>query len=263
MKNKYTLLAYLLLVLMPTITLAQQPYIQVSLTIKDSKNIPITLICGQNVNATDGLDTSIDEDVIPNFHPPCSNNFHAAFREPDGSTTSWGPYWSYSDFRPFTFNPAKENIYSITLCPGERPFVDFSWEFIGKDNIEVAQLSDRFGNVILANMLTESFIRSTLPTENYRVLLKNKPTVSVQESENTLSSTIFPNPASNSILIRHSSDVSSIEISSILGTTVLTIAPSINETTSIANVNNLPNGTYIVRIVSGNKPVKTNIFIKQ
>ena len=248
---------------MPLIALAQQPYSQVRLTITDNKGIPITLICGLNVNATDGLDSSIEEDVIPNFHPPCSNNFHAAFREPDGSTTSWGSYWSYSDFRPFSYNPAKENIHSITLCPGERPFVDFSWEFIGKDNLEVAQLSDRFGNVILANMLVETTIRSTLQTENYRVVLKNKPTVSVQEIENSISSTIFPHPASNSILIRHTADVTLIEISSILGTTVMKIDPSKNETSSIVNVSNLPNGTYIVRIVSSNNSVKTNIFIKQ
>ncbi len=245
----------------PFTLLAQRS--QVRLTMKDNLGIPITITCGLDVNATDSLDEGIGENVIPNFHPPCSNNFHAAFREPDGSPGVWGSFWTYSDFRPFTYNPNKENIYSITLCASDRPYVDFLWEIDGKDRFESAQLADRFGNVVLADMMKESSVRSTLFTENYRVVLKNKPIVSVSETKENISNDIYPNPASNMLFVRHIQNVKSVDIQTILGTTIVSIVPSVSDNISTINITALPSGTYFVRIVNSSDDVVSKVFIKQ
>jgi hypothetical protein len=264
MKNKITFLVVMVLLVTPTIVAAQSVFASiVRLTIKDNNGLPINLQCGLRPDATDGLDANINEEIIPNFHPPCINNFHAAFREPDGNSISWGSFWTYTDFRSLSYNPPRENYFAITLCAGDRPYVDFSWEIDGKDGLETAQLTDRFGNVVVANLLETSSVRSTLFTENYRIVLKNKPTVSVNEENLVESTTLYPNPASNSLLIRHGNDVSSIDVTTMLGSNVVSFSPKNNETNSTLNVSNLSSGTYIVRILSFNNSIETKIFVKQ
>lgn len=264
MKNKLTLIVVVVLLVIPTMVEAQNTIASiVRLTVKDNQNLPILLQCGIRAEATDGLDSGINEEIIPNFHPPCINNFHAAFREPDGNSIPWGSFWTYSDFRALSYNPPRENSYAITLCAGDRPYVDFSWDIDGKDGLELAQLTDRFGNVVVADLLQTTSVRSTLLTENYRIVLKNKPTVSVNQENFNQATTLFPNPASNSLMIRHNNDVSTIEVSTLLGSNVATFSPKYNETTSILNVSNLSTGSYIVRVISFRKTIETKIFIKQ
>lgn len=264
MKNKITFLVVMVLFVIPTIVQAQSVVASiVRLTIKDNKGLPINLQCGLRTEATDGLDLNLSEEIIPNFHPPCINNFHAAFREPDGNSVSWGSFWTYTDFRALSYNPPRENYFAITLCAGDRPYVDFSWEIDGKDGLESALLTDRFGNVVVADLLQTTSIRSTLFTENYRIMLKNKPTVSVNHENVAESTTIYPNPASNSLLIRHGNDVSSIEVTTLIGSNVLSFSPKNNETFSNLNISNLSAGSYIVRIISVKNSIETLIFVKQ
>lgn len=264
MKNKITLLLAIVLFVLPSIVEAQSTFASiVRLTIKDNQNLPIQLQCGLRAEATDGLDSNIQEEVIPNFHPPCINNFHAAFREPDGNSIPWGSFWTYTDFRALSYNPPRENNYAITLCAGDRPYVDFSWDIDGKDGLELAQLTDRFGNVVVADLLQTTSVRSTLLTENYRIVLKNKPTVSVNQENFIEPTTLFPNPASNSLMIRHRNDVSTIEVTTLLGSNVVSFSPKNNETTSILNVSNLSTGSYLVRVISSKNTIETKIFIKQ
>jgi len=130
------------------VVLAQeQPHIELRFTVSDELSSGITLRCGIDSMATDGIDPSLGEFPLPG-HPP--SGFHAAW---EIVTDGIGDL-SYTDFRPYS-DTASEHFYreySLNVSPklaGRGDLIIFRWEYPFPRGIDSVVVSDRLQGALV------------------------------------------------------------------------------------------------------------------
>lgn len=130
------------------VVLAQeQPHIELRFTVSDELSAGITLRCGIDSIATDGIDPSLGEFPLPG-HPP--SGFHAAW---EIVTEGIGDL-SYTDFRPYP-DTASEHFfreYSLNVSPklaGRGDMIIFRWEYPFPRGIDSVVVSDRLQGALV------------------------------------------------------------------------------------------------------------------
>ncbi|MCX7930660.1 MAG: hypothetical protein N2663_08085 [Chlorobi bacterium] len=125
---------------------AEQPHIELLFAIGD-ENKHITLRCGVDSNATNGLDVRLGEYPLPG-HPP--DGFHAAWEVTTDNITDL----SYTDFRPYpdTSTAQFAITYNLTVSPkfsGRGDLLIVQWSSPLPRGIDSVVLTDRLGGALL------------------------------------------------------------------------------------------------------------------
>ncbi|MEY2828221.1 MAG: hypothetical protein RIQ33_79 [Bacteroidota bacterium] len=150
----------------------------------------------------------------------------------------------------------------VTLSPGCYSFVmedtdDDGFDFwANSDGVGICQLKDIDGNLL--KKFSGDFGKSLVFNFTVDYPLSYQQINAFKNSELS----IYPNPASQSIVISHQSLVNTIEIMDVLGRRLKTIS---NIQLSISNiqVNELPNGIYFIKATDINGNVSNEKFVKE
>ncbi|GIV55212.1 MAG: hypothetical protein KatS3mg039_1730 [Candidatus Kapaibacterium sp.] len=125
----------------------EQPHIELRFTVSDERSSGITLRCGIDSTATDGIDPSLGEFPLPG-HPP--SGFHAAW---EIVTDGIGDL-SYADFRPYPASAGEHfyREYSLNVSPklaGRGDLLIFRWEYPFPRGIDSVVVSDRLQGALV------------------------------------------------------------------------------------------------------------------
>ncbi len=125
----------------------EQPHIELRFTVRDERSSAITLRCGIDSTATDGIDPSLGEFPLPG-HPP--SGFHAAW---EIVTDGIGDL-SYADFRPYPASGGEHfyREYSLNVSPklaGRGDLLIFRWEYPFPRGIDSVVVSDRLQGALV------------------------------------------------------------------------------------------------------------------
>ncbi|MBL7998414.1 MAG: T9SS type A sorting domain-containing protein [Candidatus Kapabacteria bacterium] len=256
MKNLNILITLLIVFAMMPMASPAQTHIETNLTIQNEIGKGNTIRFGVDEKATDGLDTALGEVLLPNFHPP--GGIHSAFRRTDNV----GEYFTYKDFRPMQTSMKFLVEYDLTISPpsSRGDLVIFTWTYPLSYNIDSIVVTDRLDGAVYRFSLdsrgVDTMKNIALELFTVRCYYTRIPTSVAEEVQNTVLTTVFPNPSSDHITIQSPAPIVKAELMNVNGSLVRTaFEPSMN-------VSDVPVGIYILKVVANNGTVTCTKFIK-
>ncbi len=245
-------------VLINVISLFSQPkHIETILSVVDKDNKGVQLYFGLDIEATDGRDPAMGESEKPG-HPP--NGMHALLMLPTEEHE-----YCYRDFRKLSNE--SQQIYKefrIEVQPASARNFDpiyFRWEYPLQSGIDSIVIYDRKTNGQTAKFNLDSKKVNIVSNENADSFIAkayyHPKTTGVEED--VISNVIFPNPASNFIVIHGLQNIEQIEITDIYGKTYH--ASKFSDST--LSISDLHSGVYALSVVDATQKRMIGTFVKQ
>lgn len=195
--------------------------------------------------ATDSLDAMLGEKEYPPIPLP-SGIFMAYMISYDARQNQ--TVWTYLDIRPF----AKDSDhfyreYNMRLFFGLGSAVTVSWDNLS-NYIDSAKVQDPFGYLVNIDMkkANEFTTNDILLDEFIFKIWFNTTGTSIKDDKNTISSIIFPNPATDFINIDKKIQIKSFVLFNLIGNELLNLNSTY--TSNTISLPNLETGIYFAKI---------------